>query len=86
MPTMSLRASPAWSGSAGTLSAIAARASDQGATRNGRPMHQHASRQPSEPAEVQQRRKQVAPEGEHPDRVEDFAVGRVEPGQELRAR
>ncbi len=47
IPTMSLRASPAWSARAGTLSAIAPSASDQGATRNGRPMHQQASRQPS---------------------------------------
>ena len=44
---MSLRASPAWSASAGTLSAIAPRASDHGATRNGRPMHQQASRHPT---------------------------------------
>jgi hypothetical protein len=33
IPTMSLRASPAWSASAGTLKAIAPRLSDQGATR-----------------------------------------------------
>ena len=37
-----------------------------------------------EPAEVQQRREQVPAERQHPDRVEDFGVGRVEPGQELR--
>jgi hypothetical protein len=47
IPTTSLRASPAWSASAGTLSAIAPRESDQGATRYGRPMHQHATRQPT---------------------------------------
>ena len=47
-------------------------------------MHQQATRQPHEPAEVEQRREQVAAEGEHPDRVEDFRVRRVEPGQELR--
>ncbi len=47
IPTMSLRASPAWSASAGTLSAIAPRLSDQGATRYGRPTHQQASRQPA---------------------------------------
>ena len=44
---MSFRASPAWSARAGTLSAIAPRASDHGATRNGRPMHQQASRHPT---------------------------------------
>ena len=47
IPTMSFRASPAWSASAGTLSAIAPSASDHGATPNGRPMHQLASRQPT---------------------------------------
>ena len=44
---MSFRASPAWSASAGTLSAIAPRTSDHGATRYGRPMHQQATRQPT---------------------------------------
>ena len=44
---MSFRASPAWSASAGTLSAIAPSASDHGATRNGRPMHQQATRHPT---------------------------------------
>ena len=46
MPTMSFRASPAWSASAGRLKAVAPSANDHGATRYGRPMHQQASRQP----------------------------------------
>ena len=37
-----------------------------------------------EPAEVEQRREHVPAERQHPDRVEDFAVRRVEPGEELR--
>jgi hypothetical protein len=41
----SFRASPAWSASAGRLSATVPRTSDQGATPNGRPMHQSATRQ-----------------------------------------
>ncbi len=44
---MSFRASPAWSASAGTLSAIPPNASDHGPTRYGRPMHQQAPRQPT---------------------------------------
>ncbi len=36
------------------------------------------------PAEVQQRREHIPPERQHPGRVEDFRVRRVEPGQELR--
>ena len=44
---MSFRASPAWSASAGTLRAIAPSASDHGATRYGRPMHQQATRHPT---------------------------------------
>ena len=44
---MSFRASPAWSDSAGTLSATAPSASDHGATPYGRPMHQQATRQPT---------------------------------------
>jgi hypothetical protein len=47
MPTMSLRASPAWSAKAGTLRAIAPRLSDHGATRYGLPTHQQATRQPT---------------------------------------
>ena len=47
IPTMSFRASPAWSASAGTLSAIAAERQRPGATRYGRPMHQQATRQPT---------------------------------------
>ncbi len=50
----------------------------------GRPMHQHGDQASREPAEIQQRREQVPPERQHPHRVEDFAVRRVEPGQELR--
>ncbi len=46
MPATSLRASPAWSCSAGTLSATAPSASDQAPTRYGLPMHQQATRQP----------------------------------------
>jgi hypothetical protein len=46
IPTMSFRASPAWSESAGTLRAIAPRESDQGATRYGFPMHQQATKEP----------------------------------------
>ena len=84
IPTMSLRASPAWSDSTGKLSAIAPSASDHGATLYGLPMHQHANRQPDKPAEIQQRRKQIPPERQHPRRVEQFRVRRVEPGQELR--
>ena len=84
MPTMSLRASPAWSASAGTLER-------QGAQRQR--ARRHPVRPPNapggdqaadEPAEVEQRREQVPVKGEHPRRVEDFRVRRVEPGEELR--
>ena len=47
-------------------------------------MHQQAKQAADEPAEVQQRREQVAAERVHPDRVQEFRVRRVEPGQELR--
>ena len=81
---MSLRASPAWSASAGTLSAIAPSASDHGADPVRPPDAPAGDQAADEPAEVQQRREQVPPERQHPDRVEDFAVRRVEPGEELR--
>ena len=81
--TMSLRASPAWSASSGALRIRAPRNTEKSADTVGAADAPEREQAADEPAEVEQRREEVAVEGEHPDRVEDFGVGRVEPGEEL---
>ncbi len=84
IPTMSLRASPAWSDRAGTLSAMAPSASDQGATPKGRPMHHTAAKHPMNQPRFSSGDSTSRSNASIPTAWNSSAVRRVEPRQKLR--